>query len=239
MTEELSNKDYELINSYLDQELDRKGVLQFAERMSEDPAIRAEVEDLMKVKTMVKELPTVNPPRNYMLTRAMAEEARPKPFWERLLPVFRTAAAFCALALIFVFAFPSFSGRQDNAAKQSESTPMYAEEESVTVMKSIPEDFFRDEEIVLDDSYAAVMPSYGVMGGNPRIEYMMRMEEQANAQNAAPLDPENPPEGFVSVEQMQQTNRTTLIIACLSTGLILSLAGVILLSRRKKSLEVS
>ena len=41
-----------------------------------------------------------------ILTRAMAEEARPKPFWERLFPVFRTAAAFCALALVFTFVFP-------------------------------------------------------------------------------------------------------------------------------------
>ena len=33
--EKLSQKDYELINSYLDQELDRKDVLKFAERMAE------------------------------------------------------------------------------------------------------------------------------------------------------------------------------------------------------------
>ena len=96
MTEKLSQKDYELINSYLDQELDRKDVLKFSERMAEVPEIREEIADLMKVKAMIKELPTAAPPRNYILTRAMAEEARPKPWWERLFPVFRTAAAFCA-----------------------------------------------------------------------------------------------------------------------------------------------
>ena len=100
MAEKFTQKDYELINSYLDQELDRKDVVKFADRMAQDPEIAAEVADLMKVKSMIKELPTVTPPRNYILTRAMAEEARPKPFWERLFPVFRTAAAFCALALI-------------------------------------------------------------------------------------------------------------------------------------------
>ena len=47
MTEKLSQKDYELINSYLDQELDRKDVVKFAARMAEDPAIGEEVEDLM------------------------------------------------------------------------------------------------------------------------------------------------------------------------------------------------
>ena len=79
MGEKLSQKDYELINSYLDQELDRKDVIKFAERMAADSRINEEVADLMKVKAMVKELPTVTPPRNYILTRAMAEEARPKP----------------------------------------------------------------------------------------------------------------------------------------------------------------
>ena len=78
MTEKLTQKDYELINSYLDQELDRKAVIRFAERMAEDQQISSEVADLMKVKAMVRELPTVTPPRNYILTRAMAEEARPK-----------------------------------------------------------------------------------------------------------------------------------------------------------------
>ena len=74
-------------------------MVKFAQRMADDPMVRSEVEELMKVKSMVRELPTVTPPRNYILTRAMAEEARPKPFWERLFPVFRTAAAFCALAI--------------------------------------------------------------------------------------------------------------------------------------------
>ena len=76
MAEKFSQKDYELINSYLDQELDRKDVVKFADRMAQDPKIAAEVADLMKVKSMIKELPTVTPPRNYILTRAMAEEAR-------------------------------------------------------------------------------------------------------------------------------------------------------------------
>lgn len=253
MAEKLTQKDYELINSYLDQELDRKGVLQFAERMSEDPAIRGEVEDLMKVKSMIRELPTVTPPRNYILTRAMAEEARPRPFWERLLPFFRTAAAFCALALVFTFVFPLMTNNRsaEKAAEGTVNQTMYAAK-SVPLMESMEEEaaeapLFRDEEIVLNESYsgdsnsyAAVMPSYGVRGGNPRIEYMLRMEEkQAGTQNAAPLDPDNPPEGFVSVETLDRTKRDILIRVGLGAGLVLSVAGAFLLSRRKKAMEVN
>jgi len=240
MTEQLSQKDYELINSYLDQELDRKDVVKFAERMAEDAAVRTEVEELMKVKSMFRELPMAAPPRNYILTRAMAEEARPKPFWQRLFPVFRTAAAFCALLLIFTFVFPF--ARPSGSAKRSEmSQPMSFD---MAAEEAAP---FRDEEIVLEDrdfgggtdSYQALMPSYGTRGGNPRIEYMMRQEEKLSAQNSLKLDPDNPPEGFISVEKAAAQRRKALIGAGAGTGLAVSIAGIFFLKRKRKALEIS
>ncbi len=240
MTEQLSQKDYELINSYLDQELDRKDVVKFAERMAEDAAVRTEVEELMKVKSMFRELPMAAPPRNYILTRAMAEEARPKPFWQRLFPVFRTAAAFCALLLIFTFVFPF--ARPSGSAKKSEmSQPMSFD---MAAEEAAP---FRDEEIVLEDrdfgggtdSYQVLMPSYGTRGGNPRIEYMMRQEEKLSAQNSLKLDPDNPPEGFISVEKAVAQRRKALIGAGAGTGLAVSIAGIFFLKRKRKALEIS
>ena len=254
--EALTNKDYELINSYLDQELDRKDVVKFADRMAEDPAIAAEVADLMKVKAMIKELPTVTPPRNYILTRAMAEEARPKPFWERLFPVFRTAAAFCALALVFTFVFPYLprSGSKQNAALQntysSKSVDMAELYDSAEMDFAAEEEApmaFYDEKIILDEdmgyaaeSYTAVMPSYGVMGGNPRIEYMMRQEQKlAEAQENTAWDAENPPEGFISEETAAANQRDLLIRLGLGAGLAGSIAGIVLLQRKKQRLQIS
>ena len=238
---ELTQKDYELINGYLDQELDRKDVLKFADRMAEDPRIAAEVDELMRVKSMVRELPVVTPPRNYILTRAMAEEARPKPFWERLFPVFRTAAAFCALALMFIIISPliSSSGSQHNFMTMSDPRKVeMAAEEAPS---------FRDEEIVLEDrdfgggtdSYQAVMPSYGVRGGNPRIEYMMRMEENRMTQNSVRLDPENPPEGFISVAEAEANQRSLVLKIVFGLGLVSSLCGIYILRRKKQALEVN
>ena len=253
--EKLSQKDYELINSYLDQELDRKDVLKFAERMSEDPEISAEVADLMKVKAMVKELPTVAPPRNYILTRAMAEETRPKPWWERLFPVFRTAAAFCALALVFTFLLPIFRQQRNQQAVPTESAytqSIPAEsmdmdyEEPVYMEKSLS---LYDEEIVLDEmdyadsaqeSYHAVMPSFGVMGGNPRIEYMMRQEENKKAMNAVPDNnaPLVVPEGYISVEEASAAQRSLALKIILSGGLLLSICALVLLHKRRKQMEL-
>ncbi len=252
--EKISQKDYELINSYLDQELDRKDVLKFAERMSEDPEISTEVADLMKVKAMVKEMPTVAPPRNYILTRAMAEEARPKPWWERLFPVFRTAAAFCALALVFTFLFPFFRQQRDQQAVPTESSYSQAVpaesmdmdyEEPVYMEKSLS---LYDEEIVLDErdyagsaqeSYHAVMPSFGVMGGNPRIEYLMRQEENQKAMNAVPDNaPLAAPEGYISVEEASAAQRSLAIKIILSGGLLLSICALVLLHKRRKQMEL-
>ena len=276
MAEKLTQKDYELINSYLDQELDRKDVIKFAQRMSAEPEISEEVSDLMKVKAMVKEIPTVTPPRNYILTRAMAEEARPKPWWERLFPVFRTAAAFCALALAFTFLFPLFRQQQSNQAllqnsayeeadrsraydayEESDSAMAYdAYEEAAESM--IYDDYEQpvqksvslyDQEIVLEErnfsgaaeeSYHAVMPSYGVMGGNPRIEYMMRMEESQNALRSAPQqDCGAVPEGYISTEEASQMVRSASLKIILGGGLAASICALILLRRRRKKLEVS
>ena len=249
MGEKLSQKDYELINSYLDQELDRKDVIKFAERMAADPRINEEVADLMKVKAMIKELPTVTPPRNYILTRAMAEEARPKPWWERLFPVFRTAAAFCALALVFTFLFPMFS-RQNNAAP---TEPVYEEAAESMAVNDYAEPVQKsvslyDEEIVLEEksfggaseeSYHAVMPSYGVMGGNPRIEYMMRMEESQNALRSAPSAESNViPEGYISTEEASQMVRSASLKIILGCGLVLSVCALVFLHKRRKQLEI-
>ena len=240
MTEKLTQKDYELINSYLDQELDRKDVVKFAERMAEDPAISAEVSDLMKVKAMIRELPTVTPPRNYILTRAMAEEARPKPFWQRLFPVFRTAAAFCALALVLTFVFPFISAETRGSAEKK----VY-EEASEVDMAASESKSFRDEQILLEEpeyaaeAYNAVMPSYGVMGGNPRIEYLMRMEEKQNAlSGSSSWDAENPPAGFVSAEEASAEKRSAALKIALGAGLLVSIGGIAVLEQRKKKLEV-
>lgn len=250
MTEKLSQKDYELINSYLDQELDRKDVIRFSERMAENDAVREEIADLMKVKAMVRELPTVTPPRNYILTRAMAEEARPKPWWERLFPVFRTAAAFCALALVFTFIFPLIQQQSSQTAKTenlySESMAAESMDYSGPVEKSVS---LLDEEIVFEDrnyggkaeeSYHAVMPSFGVRGGNPRIEYMMRQEESRNyRQEDQSVDTAVVPDGYISTEEAEQAVRSTALKIIFSGGLILSFAALFILHKRRKGLEVT
>ena len=105
-----------------------------------------------------------------------------------------------------------------------------------------------DEEIVLEEksfggaseeSYHAVMPSYGVMGGNPRIEYMMRMEESQNALRSAPSAESNIiPEGYISTEEASQMVRSASLKIIFGCGLVLSVCALVFLHKRRKQLEI-
>ncbi len=232
--DKLTNKQLELLNSCLDGELRGDEITNLAELLAADPDAAAEMADLLKVKSMLKEMPTVKPPRNYRLTTIEAEEARPKPFWERLFPLLRGACAFCALALAFVFIFPLFSA--DDAALEAAGSP------PMLMAKSVPPDYaaseaIADEQIVLAEDLSsasnsalpASMPSYGVRGGSPRSEYLMMEAERLQQ-----LEQET------SLPDETDSGMDTLTIAKISLAFLLLIlsAAVIRLGQRKKKLEL-
>lgn len=232
--DKLKNKQLEMLSGCLDGELRGDELTKLAELLADDPSAAAEMADLLKVKSMVKELPTVKPPRNYRLTTLEAEEARPKPFWERIFPILRGAAAFCALALAFVFLFPqlienAFTGISGDAA-------------AVPVAKSLSFDAdtfvgITDEEIFLEEdrtdlpsnALPASMPSYGVRGGSPRSEYLMMEAErlQQPVLNTALSDSAD----FAA----EALTLTKIILAFL---LVVFAAAAFLLGKKKKKLEL-
>ena len=100
--------------------------------------------------------------------------------------------------------------------------------------------------IVLDDmdynaeeSYHAAMPSYGVMGGNPRIEYMMRMEEREQEKRSVPeSDSMAIPEGYISVEEFNTAQRSLALKIVFGVGLLLSLCALVILGKWRKKMEI-
>ena len=231
--EKLTTKQLQMLSSCLDGELRGDELTKLSESLAADPRMAAEMADLLKVKSMAKELPTVKPPRNYRLTTIEAEEARPKPFWERLFPIFRGAAAFCALALAFVFIFPMFSG---NASVDTEdnSAPLYAAK-SISLAETTA---ITDEQIVLDadretssgnGAVTASMPSFGVRGGSPRSEYLMMQAERQNQQQ---------PEFAPTVEPSAGIDPLTIAKIVLTVLLVAFAASAVMLGRRKKRLEL-
>ena len=231
--EKLTTKQMQMLSSCLDGELRGDELAKLSESLAADPRMAAEMADLLKVKSMAKELPTVKPPRNYRLTTIEAEEARPKPFWERLFPIFRGAAAFCALALAFVFIFPLFSGNA-SVDTADDGARLYASK-SISLAETT---CITDEQIVLDEdrndtsngAVTASMPSYGVRGGTPRSEYLMM---QAELQNQS-----SEPEFAPTVEPSAGIDALTVAKVVLTVLLVVFAASAVMLGRRKKRLEL-
>ncbi len=232
--EKLTTKQLQMLSSCLDGELRGDELAKLSESLAADPRMAAEMADLLKVKSMAKELPTVKPPRNYRLTTIEAEEARPKPFWERLFPIFRGAAAFCALALAFVFIFPMFSGNASVETVDDGARTYVSKSISLADTACIT-----DERIVLDEdrddssngAVTASMPSFGVRGGTPRSEYLMMQAELQNQQLSELATTElSEPAGGIDPLTIAKVVLTVLLAAFA--------ASAVMLGRRKKRLEL-
>ena len=84
-----------------------------------------------------------------------------------------------------------------------------------------------------------MMPSFGVVGGNPRIEYLMRQEENQKTMKSVPsLESPVIPEGYISVEEAAAAQRSLAVKIILSGGLLLSICALIILQKRRKKLEL-
>ena len=70
------DEDLILLNSYLDHELNDSEMLTFAQRLSQDPSLAAELDELIAVKSKFAALRETKAPRKYILTRAEAAQAR-------------------------------------------------------------------------------------------------------------------------------------------------------------------
>lgn len=95
----------ELLSAYLDGELGEKGREQLEARLSQEPALRAELRALQQTVSMVHELRQVSAPRNFILSESMVRRREPTPAPERrrawAAPVLTAATTIVSL-LFFV-----------------------------------------------------------------------------------------------------------------------------------------
>lgn len=102
LTKEQAARD-ELLSAYLDDQLDAEDRARLEAQLAADPALRAELEALRRTVALVRDLPPQPIPRNFILPRVAAPEARPAPVTRRprWLAPFLTAAT-AAISLLFV-----------------------------------------------------------------------------------------------------------------------------------------
>jgi anti-sigma factor RsiW len=106
-TRERERQD-ELLSAYLDGQLGARERARLEAQLVADPALRAELEALRRTVTLVRDLPSVPIPRNFILAQTMAARPRPaRPLRPRrawAAPFLTAATAVVSLMFVVVLA---------------------------------------------------------------------------------------------------------------------------------------
>ncbi len=98
----------ELLSAYLDGELSEREREQLEARLSQDPALRAELRTLHQTVSLVHQLPQVSAPRNFILSESVLRRREPAPAPEPrrawAAPLLTAATAVVSLLFVVVLA---------------------------------------------------------------------------------------------------------------------------------------
>jgi hypothetical protein len=117
-TEKLSSRDWELLSSYLDDELDPRQKARVEARLNSQPEFKEALEGLRRTKFILRKAQVRKVPHNFIVTAA--DVAPVKSF--RWIPTLQWSSAAVALAAVFLFAsqlVPGFSGFSGSAAQKA------------------------------------------------------------------------------------------------------------------------
>ena len=102
-----SMKEWLLLSSYIDGELNEREKKKLEQLLRASPDLQNELEQLRQTRTMIRSMPRKQAPKNFTLTPEMAAERKPK----LLVPIFSlssVASAVVALILLFIQFLPGF-----------------------------------------------------------------------------------------------------------------------------------
>ncbi len=97
----LNGNDLELLSAYLDRALSASERADLEARLQTDAALRRELERLQATKALIASLPTLSPPRDLRLTRAMIG-APPRRLRVLTSPAFSALSAAAAVILLVI-----------------------------------------------------------------------------------------------------------------------------------------
>ena len=157
ITKSAEEKRQERLNAFLDNALSQRERQQFERELVQDPALRADLEQLRWIKRNVQQLPRVRAPRNFILDPAVhkqqVKQRARKPSWQPY-PALRVATALTAfffiLALALDLATPygalnqPLAGTSQTVAEDSvtqEETLRQADESAMASEADAPEAF--------------------------------------------------------------------------------------------------
>jgi hypothetical protein len=116
----MNYREVERLSAYLDGQLGSSDLARLESQLQSDASLRAVLEDLRAARELLRKLPTRKAPSNFSLTRKMVGAKPPMP---RAYPVYRLAAAFATILLLFTFAVNGIAPRLTSFA--SAAAPAY------------------------------------------------------------------------------------------------------------------
>ena len=115
------------LSAYMDGQLPPKKAARLEKRLSRDSALRAEYQDLLRTRSMLRSLPKRRVPRNFTLTPDMVRAPRRRIF-SFLVPALRLSSSAAALMLALTFALEFMGGGPLMAKTAQDSAPAPAVE---------------------------------------------------------------------------------------------------------------
>ena len=124
---QLSSKDWELLSSYMDGELNPRDKARVEARLSAQPEFQEALDGLRRTKAILRKAPIRKVPRNFTLKAADVQPVKP-PRW---IPTMQWSSAAVALVAVFLFAsqlLPGFPGLATTASEKAVDSEMGAPE---------------------------------------------------------------------------------------------------------------
>ena len=108
MTENLSRKDYFLLSAYLDGEISQSDLQRVEKRLLSDQQFKRTSEELAYTKRMLRAMPKIRAPRNFMLTPERVKKTAKRQFFQ---PAWGLVSAVSTFLLLVIFAGTSILPR--------------------------------------------------------------------------------------------------------------------------------
>ncbi len=120
----ITDRDYETLSAYMDGQLSPGERRKLEERMRARPDLRIALEDMRRMRALLRQAPRRRAPRNFTLTPAMVGEPRKRPFaWTNLFPALSFTSAIAALALVVIVTLQLGYGPQNMPASVAMQPP--------------------------------------------------------------------------------------------------------------------
>ena len=101
MTTQVSSHDWEALSAYLDGQLSPRERARLETRLKTDVDLQQALQELRRTRAVLRNLPKLRAPRNYMLSPEMAGVRKEQP---RVYPVFRFASLLASLLFVLLVA---------------------------------------------------------------------------------------------------------------------------------------